>query len=156
MPRVAELRVAGDDRHVRRLVYAATLAVAGSTSLVALVVIALRLPILRTLYGEAYVPAAPSLVALAAVGVLYATFVMLSSSAVGWGRPGIYTSAMIVATVAEIAYLLFLTEHLGGLKASTAALASASSIGLALLVVLGQLYIKPLGRAKRSAVPTTE
>jgi O-antigen/teichoic acid export membrane protein len=148
MPRVAELRAAGDDAHARRLVYATTLAIAGATSALAAVVITFRLPILRMLYGDAYGAAAGPLAILAIVGVLYATFVTLTSSSVGWGRPGVYTSAMAVATVSELVYLVFLSHDLGGLNPSTAAIASAASIGLALLAVLGQLYWRPLGEKK--------
>lgn len=147
MPRIAELRETSQDSHARRLVYAATLTAAGTTSILALFVIFLRVPLLRMLYGSSYTGAATSLAFLAVAAVLYAAFVMLTTSSVGWGRPGVYTSGLVVAVLVEIVCLSFFSGSLGGPKAYTASLAYLISIATALLVVLAQLHFRPLVRS---------
>jgi O-antigen/teichoic acid export membrane protein len=147
MPRVAELQTAGATRRARRLVFATTGGVLAACGAVGLVVIALRSPLLGLLYGDAYRAAASSLVILTLGTIANAGFVVLTTSAVGWGRPGVYTAGMALAAVCELALLAALPED----HITTAAWAVSGSIALALVAVAAYLFIAG-GRQTASAL----
>jgi O-antigen/teichoic acid export membrane protein len=136
MPRVAELQTGGDTVRARRLVFAMTGGVLAASALVGIVVIALRSPLLGVLYGDAYRASASSLVILTVGAVANAGFVVLTTSAVGWGRPGVYTAGMALAAACELALLAVLPgDHI-----TTAAWAVSGSIALAFVAVGAYLF----------------
>ena len=136
MPRVAELRTRGDIARARRLVFATTGGVLAACGLVGIVVIALRSPLLAILYGDAYRASASSLVILTVGTVANAGFVVLTTSAVGWGRPGVYAAGMALAAACELALLAALPgDHI-----TTAAWAVSGSIALAFVAVAAYLF----------------
>jgi O-antigen/teichoic acid export membrane protein len=136
MPRVAELQTGGDTVRARRLVLAMTGGVLAASALVGIVVIALRSPLLGVLYGDAYRASASSLVILTVGAVANAGFVVLTTSAVGWGRPGVYTAGMALAAACELALLAVLPgDHI-----TTAAWAVSGSIALAFVAVGAYLF----------------
>lgn len=137
MPRVAELRTAGATRRARRLVFATTGGVVLACGVVGVIVIALRSPLLGLLYGDAYRAAAPSLLILTLGTIANAGFVVLTTSAVGWGRPGVYTAGMAAAAACELALLAALPSD----NITTAAWAVSGSIAVALVAVAAFLFI---------------
>jgi O-antigen/teichoic acid export membrane protein len=142
MPRVAELQTGGDTVRARRLVLALTGGVLAASALVGIVVIALRSPLLGVLYGDAYRASASSLVILTVGAVANAGFVVLTTSAVGWGRPGVYTAGMALAAACELALLAVLPgDHI-----TTAAWAVSGSIALAFVAV--GAYLCAVGRRR--------
>jgi O-antigen/teichoic acid export membrane protein len=146
LPRVAELRAAGRSDAARRLVYAAGAGLFLGTLAVAAVVIAARSSVLEVLFGEAYGAAGPALAGLSLGMVAYASFVGLTEGAVGWGRPGVYSTGIVVAAVAEVVALLWLS----GSGISDAAWASAGSMALGLCTVVILLVLRPLRTESRS------
>jgi O-antigen/teichoic acid export membrane protein len=139
MPRVAELRTAEDVRHARRLVAITTAGVVGVCGVIGLAVIAVRAPLLGALYGDAYRAGANSLLILTLGSVANAAFVVLTTSAVGWGRPVVYSTAMGVAAVCELVGLAVLSSD----HVTTAAWAVSGSITVALVVVAVWLFARP-------------
>jgi O-antigen/teichoic acid export membrane protein len=142
LPRMAELRTAGETGHARQLVYRTTLSLLGLTALLAVLVIALRSSLLGVLYGAPYEAAAPSLVGLSVGFVAYAGVAGLTEAALGWGRPGPYTLGMVSAAVVQLGYL----AAFGDDQASTAAWASGTSMALSFAVVVAWLRLRPLDR----------
>ena len=149
LPRMAELRSGSDSGRARRLMTRTAAGVLAMSGLLAFAVIALRRPLIVTVYGEEYAGAASSLFGLAVGAAVYAGVVTLTSAAVGWGRPRVYTLAIAVAALSEVGYLWVV----GGDRPETAAWASAGSIGLALVVVSAWLYVRPLEASKEGTAP---
>jgi hypothetical protein len=107
---------------------------------VAAVMIAARSPLLRVIFGDSYVSAGGALAALAVGMAAYATFVAITSSAIGWGRPGLSALGISIAGVSEVGLLLFA----GGSDITFAGWVSAGSILLGLMAVLVALALRPL------------
>jgi O-antigen/teichoic acid export membrane protein len=143
LPRVAELRSQGDVARARRLISRTTAGLLVVSAMLAVAVLAARTPLLGGLYGTAYEQAAPSMVGLSVGMVVYAGFVGVTTAAIGWGRPGVFTLGIVAAAAGEVAYLLLV----GGHEATTAAWATAASITLGFVVVLARLRARPLGVA---------
>jgi O-antigen/teichoic acid export membrane protein len=140
LPRVAELRSAGLDQRARRFILAMVLRLMSLAVVAAAVIIAARSPLLRVVFGDSYVKAADTLVALAVSMAVYATFVAITASGIGWGRPGLSALGYSVAAVSEVA-LLLLT---GGSGIAFAGWVNAASIGLGLVAVALALLRRPL------------
>ncbi|MDX6414557.1 MAG: hypothetical protein QOH23_1967 [Gaiellaceae bacterium] len=148
LPRVAELRALGDDDGGRRLAVIATSLTAGISLVIALPVILLRGRLLELLYGSNYRSAATSLVGLSVAMVVSACFATITTAAIGWGRPGLFTLGMGVAAVAEVAYL----AAVGVRSPADAAWAFAVSISVALASILAWWWIDTRRRAERVPV----
>jgi O-antigen/teichoic acid export membrane protein len=140
LPRIAELRSAGLDQRARRLILAMTLELTVLAIVVAAVMIAARSPLLRVIFGDSYVSAGGALAALAVGMAAYATFVAITASAIGWGRPGLSALGISIAGVSEVSLLLFA----GGSDITFAGWMSAASILLGLAAVLVALRLRPL------------
>lgn len=149
MPRVAELISAGALAQAGRLVAATVGGVIACCGLIGLALILLRTPLLGALYGHAYRAAAPSLLILTLGMVANGGFVVLTTSAVGWGRAGIYAAGMTLAAVCELVLLAVLP----GDRITTAAWAATASIALALVTVAVYLLAanRRLARSRLSA-----
>ena len=139
LPRVAELRTAGDAVRARRLVYWATVGSMLISSLLALAVVLSGTELLDAVFGDRYGAADDSLTGLAVAMVLYTGFMTLTNAAVGWGRPAVYTIGMVVTALAQLACLALIWDD----QVATAAWASAISIGIGFLLVLGLLVARP-------------
>jgi O-antigen/teichoic acid export membrane protein len=140
LPRVAELRRAGKTDEARALVYWGTLGAFCASMLIALVIIALRVPLLGHLYGPPYRAAAGALAVLSGGMVFYAAFASLTMAAVAWGRPNVYAAAIAVAALCEgVALFAF-----GGRSLEAAGIAYSASIAIALLFALVLLRFRPL------------
>jgi O-antigen/teichoic acid export membrane protein len=144
LPRVAELLATDREDAAARLTWGSAAAVLVLSSVVGLVVGAVRGDLLATVFGESYRAAAPALLGLVVGMVLYSGFATLTTAAVGWGRPRVYAVGMIVAALAELAYLL----AAGGGSIATAAWATAAGIGAGLAAVLVALAARPLVRSR--------
>jgi O-antigen/teichoic acid export membrane protein len=142
LPRVAELRAAGEDARAARLIIRVTMAVIGLSFVLAIPVVIFREPLLTGLYGDAYSPAAPALVGLSAGMVVYAGFVTVTSAAVGWGHPRIYSWAMTLAALVNVVALSLYS----GRQASGAAWILAISITIGFAAVLLRTVIRPWSR----------
>ena len=140
LPRVAELRTAGDAVRARRLVYWATLGSMLISGLLALAVVLSRTELLEAVFGDRYGAASDSLTGLAVAMVLYTGFMTLANAAVGWGRPAVYTIGMVVTALAQLACLALIWDD----QVAAAAWASAISMGIGFLVVLGILVARQL------------
>ena len=140
MPRVAEFRAAGEDRRARRFIMVMVLRLAAFAVLGAAVIIAVRSPLLTVVFGSSYTAAADALVALTASMAVYATFVAITMSAIGWGRPGVSGIGYTVASLSEVGILLLA----GGSTITFAGWVNAVSIGLGLVAVAVVLLIRPL------------
>ena len=139
LPRVAELRTAGDAVRARRLVYWATLGSMLFSAVLALAVVLPGTELLEAIYGDRYGAAADSLTGLAVAMVFYTGFMTLANAAVGWGRPAVYSIGMVVTALAQLACLALIWDD----QAATAAWASAISMGIGFLLVLGLLVARP-------------
>ena len=89
MPRVAEFRAAGKDGRARRFIKVMVLRLSVFAVVGAAVIIAVRSPLLTVVFGSSYKAAGDALVALTVSMAVYATFVAMTMSAIGWGRPGV-------------------------------------------------------------------
>ena len=108
--------------------------------MVALCIIVLRVPLLGHLYGDPYRAAAGALAALSCGMICYAAFASLTTAAVAWGRPKVYTAGMAVAALAEV--LGF--EIFGCQSLIAAGIVYSGSIAVGLVFVLMLLRIRPL------------
>lgn len=144
MPRVAQLRAGGADAEARRMIALATGSVFAVSAVAALAFAGLGRPVLSLVYGGSYGAAADALAILCAAMALYAAFGSLTYTLVGWGRPGIYSSAIAAAAVGELVALWLVPASIAG-----AATANAVAIGLGLAVALGRFAV--LGRAPAAA-----
>ncbi|MDQ2967056.1 MAG: oligosaccharide flippase family protein [Actinomycetota bacterium] len=149
LPRVAELRAAGDDEGGRRLAYFATALTAGISLAIALPVVVLRAPLLELLYGSNYRSASAALVGLSVAMVISGCFAAITTAAIGWGRPGLFTLGIGIAGVSEVVYL----AAVGVGKPADAAWAFAVSISIALVGVLLRLYLDSYRNGQRQRVP---
>jgi O-antigen/teichoic acid export membrane protein len=145
MPRVAQLRAGGADAEARRLIARATGSVFAVSAVAALAFAGLGRPVLSLVYGGPYGAAADALAILCAAMALYAAFGCLTFTLVGWGSPGIYSSAIAAAAVGEVAALWLFPASLAG-----AATANAAAIGLGLAVALVRFAALDRGAAARS------
>jgi O-antigen/teichoic acid export membrane protein len=140
LPRVAELRSAGLDQRARHFILVMMLRLTALAVVMAAVIIAARSPLLTIVFGGSYDMAGDALVALAVSMTLYATFVTISASAIGWGRPGLSALGVSVAALSEVALLVFA----GGSDITFAGWVNAISVGLGLAAVLVALVVRPL------------
>ena len=140
LPRVAELRAAGLDQRARRFILVMMVRLTALAVLMAAVVIAVRLPLLRVVFGDSYDGASGALVALGVSMALYGAFSGITSSAIGWGRPGVLALGVSVASMSEIGLLVLA----GGGEIAFAGWANAISIGLGLVAVALALLRRPL------------
>jgi O-antigen/teichoic acid export membrane protein len=140
LPRVAELRAAGEDHRARRLILTMTIELTALAALVAAAMIALRSPLLTVIFGHSYASASSALAALSVAMAAYATFVAITASAIGWGRPSLSALGITVAGASEAALLLFA----GGSTITFAGWVNAGSILLGLVAVLVALTLRPL------------
>jgi O-antigen/teichoic acid export membrane protein len=147
MPRIAELHTRGDARHARRLVWAATVGALVVCGLIGLVMVIVREPLLGGLYGQDYRAGAESLAILTIGSVTNAGFVVLTASAVGWGRPAVYTTAMVLAAGCELIALAVLSSD----RVTTAAWAVSGSITIALVAVALYMLARPFRGGGASA-----
>ena len=149
MPRVAELRGAGDDDSARRLALFSTGLATAASLVLAVPVILLRGPLLGLIYGSSYRSGASSLFGLSVAMVLFASFAAITTAAIGWGRPAVYLWGIGIAAIAEPCSLAVAHGH----TPQTAAWAYAASMGLGLAAVGAWFYAGPLGlrRTARSA-----
>ena len=138
LPRVAELRSAGEDRKGRRLIAVATLVVLGLSAMIAVGFVLARTPLL-TFWKPRLAAGAPAMVGLGIAMGVFGAFSVLTQGAIGWGRAGVYTLGIAVAAVTELALLL-----LGPARMTTGADAKATSMVVALLVVCLWLVLRPL------------
>jgi O-antigen/teichoic acid export membrane protein len=132
LPRMAELRAARRTPAALRLLYRTTLGLVAASAAVAVALVALRVPLLDALYGDAYAAAAGPLAGLAVAMTIYAGHFTLTGSAIGLGRPGISTATICVAAAVEV--LVFALAP--GSSATFAAWCYAGSIGAASLLAL--------------------
>jgi O-antigen/teichoic acid export membrane protein len=139
LPRVAELRSADDPRHANRLMAVAALALLVGSGVIAVAVVAGRVPILELLFGSKYGGAANALIGLTVAMVLFGVFMTLTQAAIGWGRPLIYSGAIAVAAVVETLGLLLLP---GG-SIEFAAWIYAGSMAVATALVAVWLLARP-------------
>jgi O-antigen/teichoic acid export membrane protein len=140
MPRVAELRTAGQTRRARRLIVAMSAQLLALSVLMGAFLVLARSPLLTLLFGEAYDGAGSALIALAVSMVVYGAFIGITASAIGWGRPGISALGVSVAALSEIALLVLA----GGDGIAFAGWVNAVSIGLGLVAVALALARRPL------------
>ena len=140
MPRVAELRTAGQTRRARRLILAMSAQLLALSVLMGAFLVLARSPLLTVLFGEAYDAAGSALIALAVSMVVYGAFIGITASAIGWGRPGLSALGVSVAALSEIALLLLA----GGDGIAFAGWVNAVSIGLGLVAVALALARRPL------------
>jgi O-antigen/teichoic acid export membrane protein len=140
MPRIAELRTAGHDARARRFIFVMVLRLGAFAVVAAALIIAARSPLLTVLFGDSYDQAADALVALTLGMAVYATFVAITMSAIGWGRPGVSALGYTVAALSEVALLLFA----GGSAIAFAGWVNAISIALGLAAVVVVLTLRPL------------
>ena len=106
----------------------------------ALVIIAVREPLLAVVFGSSYKAAGDALVALTVSMAVYAIFVAMTMSSIGWGRPGVSAIGYTVASVSEVGILLVA----GGSTITFAGWVNAISIGLGLVSVAVVLLLRPL------------
>jgi O-antigen/teichoic acid export membrane protein len=139
MPRVAELRTAEDANHANRLVVWASLALLVVSGIVAVLIVVARVPLLDILFGSKYGESADALVGLTVAMVLYGVFMTLTQSAIGWGRPHLYTGTIAVAAIVEALGFIILPGH----SIEFAAWVYAGSMGVATAVVAGWLLLWP-------------
>lgn len=139
LPRIAELRSAGLADQARRLIGVALACLLGLSAAIAAGVIILRGPLLSLLYGDAFRPADASLAVLAFAMVLYGGYMLVIDTAVGWGRPLVFTGTIALAAVVELAVLL----GIGGSAPSAAAWAYAASVGAAFALAGGWMLLRP-------------
>jgi O-antigen/teichoic acid export membrane protein len=142
LPRMAELRTAGETDRARQLVYRTTVGLVVLSAVLAILVIAMRSTLLSVLYGAPYEAAAASLVGLSLGFVAYAGVAGLTEAALGWGRPGLYTLGMLTAAALQLGYLAAFADD----QASTAAWASGISMTASFAVVVLWLCLRPLDR----------
>jgi O-antigen/teichoic acid export membrane protein len=150
LPRLAELRTAGEGQRARTLTAVATFGVLGVSAVLAPCIILLRSSLLTGLYGPAYGAAAPSLLLLALGTVASATFMTLTSAVIGWGRPRVYTAGIAGAAALELVLLAVLPDD----SATSAAWAASVSIAVALVGVAAWLRARPLGAEGRPPAST--
>jgi O-antigen/teichoic acid export membrane protein/predicted O-methyltransferase YrrM len=137
MPRIAELRSRGEDLRARRMIQSVTAGVVVCSAVAALLAIALRTRLLVLFYGDAYSAGATALAVLCIAMAIYAGFGTFTYSIVGWGRPGVYTTAIAVAAAVEVTYLGTVTAR----SPAQAAWASATSIAAGCIAALAHLYL---------------
>jgi O-antigen/teichoic acid export membrane protein len=142
LPRVAELRAAGREAAALRLVWSSTAAVLVASAVLGLAVAAVRGPVLAALFGAAYRAASPALLGLVVGMAIFAGFSVLTTAAVGWGRPRVFAVGVGVAALVEVAVLLAVPDG----DIATAAWATAGSIAAGLAAVLVVLAVAPLRR----------
>jgi O-antigen/teichoic acid export membrane protein len=140
MPRVAELRAAGHDQRARRFILMMVLRLSGFAVVGAALIIAVRSPLLGLVFGSSYKGAADALIALSVSMAVYATFVAITMSSIGWGRPGVSAIGYTVASLSEVALLL----AAGGASITFAGWMNAISIGLGAAAVALVLLFRPL------------
>lgn len=140
LPRISELREQGDLRRAVRLIRAAVLGWLGLSIMLMAFVIALRTPLIEGVYGANYLPAAPSLIGLAIAMTLYGWFAVITTSVIGWGRPGPFTTGVVVGALSQGLFLWLLAEP----EPSGAAWGQLASNAAALSVVLAILSVRPL------------
>lgn len=140
LPRISELRARGEADAARRLMVVTTLRLTGTAAVLALLLVLFREPLLRTLFGSEYEVAGGALAGLAVSATLYTALILLSASAVSWGRPLLSTATVAIAATSEVALLLLV----GGTQLATAAWISAASAGIALAFLLTALALRPL------------
>ena len=140
MPRVAEFRAAGEDGRARRFIKVMVLRLSVFAVVGAAVIIAVRSPLLTVVFGSSYKAAGDALVALTVSMAVYATFVAMTMSAIGWGRPGVSGVGYTVASLSEVGILLVA----GGSTIAFAGWVNAISIGLGLVAVAVVLLLRPL------------
>ena len=140
MPRVAELRSAGQDQRARRFIGMMVLRLAAFAVVAAAVIIAARSPILTVVFGTSYQAAGSALIALSVSMAVYATFVAITMSSIGWGRAGVSALGYSVASLSEVALLLLG----GGSTIAFAGWVNAISVGLGLVAVAIALIVRPL------------
>jgi O-antigen/teichoic acid export membrane protein len=139
VPRVAELRARGADSHAWRLVLTATAALLAVSSVLAVGAALEADTLLDALYGPNYTPAASSFSWLAVAMTLYAGFSGLTTGALGWGRPGVYTAGILVAATLQVILLATLEPA----TPRDTAVAVAVSITGALATVAVLLALRP-------------
>jgi O-antigen/teichoic acid export membrane protein len=139
MPRVAELRTARDPKHANKLVVGASTALLLASLIVAVLIVVARVPLLDLLFGSKYGGAADALVGLTVAMVLFGIFMTLTQSAIGWGRPHLYSVTIAVAAMVEVAGLIVLP----GRSIEFAAWVYAGSIAIATAVVACWLLLRP-------------
>jgi O-antigen/teichoic acid export membrane protein len=140
MPRVAELRAAGEDRRARRFIVVMVLRLAAFAVIGAVVIIAVRSPLLTVVFGSSYKAAGDALVALVVSMAIYAIFVAITMSAIGWGRPGVSGIGYTAASLSEVGILLVA----GGSTITFAGWVNAISIGIGLASVALVMLLRPL------------
>ncbi len=147
LPRIAELLAAGHARAARRLAWGAAGGVLVLSGAVGALVAAARGDLLALLFGDLYRAAAPALLGLVVGMVGFAGLATLTSAAVGWGRPRVYASGVVVAALVELAWLL----AAGDGSIATAGWATAAGVGAGWVAVLAVLAARPLlAPARRS------
>src|SRR4051812_12217825 len=139
MPRVAELRTARDPSHANKLVIGASVILLIASLAVAALIVVARVPLLDLLFGSKYGGAADALVGVTIAMVLFGVFMTLTQSAIGWGRPHIYSVTIALAALVEVVGLMVLP----GRSIEFAAWVDAGSMGVATLVVAGWLLVRP-------------
>lgn len=129
-----------------RIIGRLVLPAAGGTVAAGLVVIFAAKPLLRAIYGGAFVAAAPALVVLTFAGGVGAIYRVVADGLRGMGRPGIPTATEIVALAMGVPILVFGASSAGATGAAAAVLVIS---GASLLVVLSISALQgPPGRAR--------
>jgi O-antigen/teichoic acid export membrane protein len=98
-------------------------------------------PVIRLFFGDAYLPAAPALIALMPGIWMLSAGKLLATHLSGTGRPEVGTWAAAVSLIATILLDIFLIPRLGILGAS---IASSASYSLSALVILF-IFLKVTG-----------
>jgi O-antigen/teichoic acid export membrane protein len=140
LPRVAHLKTSGKPDRARSLMLWGTVGAVGLSAIVAATITLIRVPLLGTLYGHAYLAASGPLAVLCLGMVFASAFATLTIAAIGWGRPGVFTFGVTVAAASEAAFLALS----GGHSLMTAAVGYAVSSAAAALGVMILLHLKPL------------
>jgi O-antigen/teichoic acid export membrane protein len=140
LPRVAEFRAKGLDERARDFIRVTSVRLIALAVVAAGVMIAIRTPLLTTIFGERYAGASAALLALTVGMAGYAAFVTVTVAAIGWGRSGVMALGICVAASSEVVLLLVG----GGSSIAFAGWANAVSIGLGLAAVGLALIRRPL------------
>ncbi|HEV3000731.1 MAG TPA: oligosaccharide flippase family protein, partial [Solirubrobacteraceae bacterium] len=141
MPRLAYLRAKEDDRAARALGLRIAAGSAAVALVLALLVVAVRTPLVELLYGSDYAPATAPLLGLVVAMALFMPFASVVAVAVGWGRPSLGAACLVAAAAVELGLLLVAPAD-AGLTYGAWANAAAMGAGVACLAVA--LAARPL------------
>jgi O-antigen/teichoic acid export membrane protein len=137
LPQVARLSGPDLQRYVRKLLVLTGIATAPPL----LVLVLLRQPLLRYIYGPEYAGAAGALIILTIGFALYGVSMTLEEGWIATGRPQVATGLTAIAAVITVSTAPLLIMYAGAPGAATAlALGAAAQLGCALALTLRYLH----------------